>query len=112
MPSPTTEQSRRKPSETSTFVIASLVRDHGTSTRSLRAELPLRMRVRRSAMGSVIDIGSPARLHQPGNLALAREIAETEAAHAELPVKRTRPAAERAAVVLAHAELLPALRLH
>src|SRR2546423_4321447 len=39
---------------TSTRAIASFTFDHGTSVVSLRARLALRMRVRRSAMGSVI----------------------------------------------------------
>src|SRR5438445_181802 len=86
-PSPTTVQSRRKPSATSTRVIDSLVRDHGASTRSLRAWLALRILVSRSAIGSVIDIGSPTRLHQAGNLPLAGEVAQTQAAHPEFLVE-------------------------
>src|SRR5690242_13130840 len=112
MPSPTTVASRRKPSAISTRAIASFVRDHGTSTRSLRAWLPLRMRVKRSAIGSVIDIASPTRLDETGDLPLARQIAQAEPAHAELAVERPRPAAQRTAVVLPDAELLTARRFH
>src|SRR4030095_8148513 len=72
---------------------------------ALRACAPLRMRVSMSAMGSVIMSGSPAGLHEPRDLPLAREIAETQAAHAEATVEGARPPAERAAVVGPDAEL-------
>src|SRR4029453_4649957 len=83
----------------------SLCRDHGTSMLALRACAPLRMRVSMSAMGSVIMSGSPAGLHEPRDLSLARGVAETEAAHGEATVEGTRPAAEGTAVVRPDPEL-------
>ena len=61
-------------------------------------------------MGSVIMSGSPARLHEAGNLPLARQVAQAEAAHAEAPVERPRPPAQRAAVVGPDLELRAAGR--
>src|SRR5262245_429490 len=79
--------------------MASLCRDHGTSTLALRAAAPLRMRVSMSAMGSVIMSGSPAGLHEARDLSLAREVPQAEPAHAKAAEERTRPSAQRATVV-------------
>src|SRR5882762_3437094 len=102
-----TETSRRNPSSASTRAIASFSFDHGTSVVSLRARLALRMRVRRSAMGSVIISGAllPGCLDQSRNLPLQRELAQTDAAQLEAAEEGARTPAQRAAVVLAHAKL-------
>src|SRR5690606_19009263 len=82
----------------------------GQSTEDLRARIPLRIRVRKSAMGSVIDIANgpylPARLDHAGNLTLERQAAETQTAHVELTHVRPGAPTERAAVALAHVELV------
>src|SRR5436309_16074644 len=58
--------------------------DAGTSTVSCEAEIALRMRVRTSAMGSVIDIrGSPTRLRHPGHVAVVGQFAQADAARSE-----------------------------
>src|SRR5262245_28136484 len=82
------------------------------STFSCSARLALRMRVNRSAMGSLIMTESPARLDHAGHLALERELAEADAAQLELPQVSPRAAAQLAAVVDARLELHRALRLH
>src|SRR5512138_288496 len=77
------------------------------------------MRVSMSPMGSVklivrrplVPWCLPARLDDAGDFALQRALAEAEAAHLELAQERARPAAQGAAVVLAHLELQLALRL-
>src|ERR687893_2488610 len=79
--------------------ISCLSLDDGISTVSCAAMIPLRMRVRKSAIGSVIDMRSPARLRHAGDVALVRELAQADAAEPELAVHRTRaPAAAAAAV--------------
>src|SRR5688572_5417682 len=85
--------------------MASLWRDHGTSTAAFRAAPPLRMRVNMSAMGSVSMGASPAGLHDAGNLPLQGELAQADAAHAKAAVEGARPPAEPAAVVGPHPEL-------
>src|ERR1043166_9096147 len=87
----------------------SFTREPGTSMLSLPARMALRMRVRRSAIGSVIAMGltpSPARLDQSGDMPLAGVIPETDAAHAKTAEKCARAAAQRTAVVLPHLELI------
>src|SRR5882724_3378756 len=74
--------------------------DAGMSTNSKSASSPLRMRVRKSATGSVIDIARlPARLGQSGNVALVRHLAQADPAQAELAEVGTGAAAPLAAVV-------------
>src|SRR5437762_770576 len=105
----------RYPSSTSTRAISAFWRDQGTSTLALRALFALRLRVRRSPIGPVIiavAASAPARLREPRDLALARQIAQAEATHAEAAEVRTRPATERAAVVGAHLELRRPRGLH
>src|SRR3954452_15444884 len=77
--------------------ISRLRRLAGISTSSWAAMIPLRMRVRKSATGSVIDMGSPARLRHAGDVAVVRELAQADAAQPELAVHRPRPAAAAAA---------------
>src|SRR5690242_2213572 len=108
----TTVVPARYPSATRTFARASFWRDHGTSTVDFRAVVAFRMRVRMSAMGSVIMVASPARLHETRDVALPDEVPEAEAAHPEATIERARAAAERAAVVRAHLELGRPRRLH
>src|SRR4051794_22043732 len=69
----------------------------GMTTSSWAAWIPLRMRVRKSAMGSVIDMRSPARLRHAGDEPVVRELAQADPAHAELAVDGTRAAAAAAA---------------
>src|SRR4051812_28538243 len=77
--------------------------------------MPLRMRVRKSAMGSVIDIDrSPTRLRHAGDHPVVRELAQADPAQAELAEDGARPAAAAAArvlpgLVLAGARLADAL---
>src|SRR3954447_26230624 len=82
--------------------ISCLSLDEGISTVSWAAVIPLRIRVRKSAMGSVIDMErSPARLGHAGDHAVVRELAQADPAEAELAVHRARPATPAAARVLA-----------
>src|SRR3954451_9518103 len=56
--------------------------------------IPLRIRVRKSAIGSVIDMArSPARLRHARDEAVVRQLAQAQAAEPELPVHRARAAA-------------------
>src|SRR3569832_2742489 len=93
--------------------MASLVRECGSVIWSWRPRQPLRMRVSRSAIGSVIMIALllPARLDEAGNQSLQREIAHADAAKLEAPVDAARAAALLAACVSAHRELRLALAL-
>src|SRR3954471_1565820 len=83
--------------------------DAGMSTVSWSADRPLRMRVRRSAIGSVIDIGLPARLRHAGDVALVRHLPQADPAQAELAEVRAGTSAALAAVVLPGLVLLRAL---
>src|SRR5690348_17202880 len=85
--------------------------ERGSSIESLRARIPLRMRARKSAIGSVIDIfdissSLPARLDDARDVAAQRELAEAEATHLELTEVGTRAAATLAAALHANLELL------
>src|SRR4051794_23343419 len=92
--------------------------DAGTSTVSWAARMALRTRVRKSAIGSVMDMALrllPGRLRHPGDLAVVGELAKADAAHPELAVHRARPAAAGASsiglgLVLGGARLLDAQR--
>src|SRR5215210_7144947 len=55
--------------------------------------MPLRMRVRKSAIGSVIDMRSPTRLGHAGDHAVVRELAQAQPADAELAVHGARATA-------------------
>src|SRR4051812_40700009 len=81
----------------------------GISMSSRSACRPLRMRVRKSAMGSVIDIRLPARLREAGDHALVGNLAQADAAEPELAQVRARAPAALAAVVVPGAVLGPAL---
>src|SRR5436309_759969 len=101
-----------KPSSFRISAIRTLSREAGMSTFSCSAPLALRMRVRRSAIGSLRIRPLPARLHDARNLALERQLAEAEPAHLELPEVGARAAAQLAAVIGARAELRLTLGLH
>src|SRR3954454_10339068 len=79
--------------------ISCLSLDEGISTVSCAAMIPLLIRVRKSAMGSVIDIGLPARLRHAGDVAVVGHLAQRDAAEAELPVDRAGPATTASAPV-------------
>src|SRR6202161_1776852 len=78
--------------------------DTGTSTRWCLAAAALRMRVRKSAMGSVCIALLPARFHDAGNFSLERHTAETNSAHLELADISASAATNAAAVANAHFE--------
>src|SRR5262249_2401356 len=92
----------------------SLIFDHGTSTRSLCASDALRIRVRRSAIGSVNmrPPSSPARLGHARDLSAARELPQADPAELELAIEAAGPPARQTAVVGSHLELRPARGLH
>src|SRR5450432_281682 len=83
----------------------------GTSTFGWRAEIALRTRVSMSAMGSLVIfllLGarfSPTRLGHAWNLAVQGELAEAQAANAELAQERARTAAAPATVAVPAWEL-------
>src|SRR4051794_27057745 len=73
----------------------------GTSTFALRAMIALRIRVRKSAIGSVMIVPLPARLDHAGDVAVQRQLAEADPAKLELADEGARTAAVRAAVAVA-----------
>src|SRR3954471_4145015 len=81
--------------------ISRLSRLEGISTVSCAAMMPLRIRVRKSAIGSVIDMRSPARLGHAGDEAVVRQLAQAQAAEPELAIHRARAPAPTAARVRA-----------
>src|SRR3712207_3807485 len=75
--------------------------------------MPLRIRVRKSAMGSVMLMRRlPARLRHPGDLPRVRQLAQAYPADAELAVHRPGSAAAAAARVVAGLELRRARLAH
>src|SRR5712691_2347147 len=101
------DTSRMKPSARSTSQTRSFSFEAGRSSSSSPARCALRIRVNRSATGSVMlmTCSSPRRLEHAGDLALQGAIAETDPAHLELAEKGAVAAAQLAAVVGAHLEL-------
>src|ERR687890_2309778 len=89
--------------------ISALKFDAGISTSSRSACRPLRIRVRKSATGSVIDMRLPARLREAGDHALVGDLAQADAAEPELAQVRAWAAATLAAVVVPRLILRPAL---
>src|SRR5688500_16684905 len=87
-------------------------REEGTRTVSCEAVIPLRMRVRKSAVGSVIDMRSPAALGHSGDEALAGQLAQADPAQAELAIHRPCASAALAARVGAGLVLGGALLAH
>src|SRR2546423_12371856 len=80
----------------------------GMMTFAFRAVMALRMRVRRSAIGSVIL--SPARFDDARNVAAQRQLPEAQAAQFEFANESTRAPALGAAVAQLHLVLLLARR--
>src|SRR5437773_1578349 len=112
-PSLEVEKPVMKPSCSRIPAILALILDAGTSTFALRAMIALRIRVRKSAIGSVMGSLSPARLDDARDLATQRQPTEADAAHLELAQIRARPAADLAAVLPANLELrLPIDHVH
>src|SRR6185312_745063 len=99
------------PSSLRISAMRSLSFDDGMSTFSCSARLALRMRVRKSAIGSLY-MALPARLDHAGHLALEGELPEADPAGLELPQVAAGPAADLAARVGARLELGRALLLH
>src|SRR2546425_8314677 len=95
-------------------VILTFSFEAGISTFSCSARLALRMRVRRSATGSLIMVSAllPARLDHARDLALEGQFPEADAAGLELPQVPARPAAQLAAGVGPRFELGHTLLLH
>src|ERR1700739_1937015 len=89
-----------EPSSFSTLTIAALRREEASCTSALPAVWPLRMRVRRSAMGSVMLMPrpAPARLGQAGNLPAARDFADLHPREPELAVHTARAPGDGAAI--------------
>src|SRR4051794_13151233 len=89
-------------------------RDDGMSTVSWAAWIALRIRVRKSAMGSVLALtvvlsfgaaGLPRRLRHARDIALVRHLTQADPAQAELAVDGARAAAAAATAVLPGLEL-------
>src|SRR5713226_5256415 len=76
----------------------------GTSTRWCLAAAALRMRVRKSAMGSVCMVLLPARFHDAGDFSLERHSTETDSAHLKLANVSAGAAAAAAAIAHSHLE--------
>src|SRR5580700_6459283 len=91
--------------------ISALSFEAGTSTRWCLAAAALRMRVKKSAMGSVCIALLPARFHDAGNFSLERHTAKTDAAHLELADIPAGAATNAAAVANAHFEFWLLMRL-
>src|SRR5271169_60865 len=77
--------------------------DTGTSTRWCFAAVALRMRVKKSAMGSVCITPLPARFRHSRAFSLERHAAETDTAHLELA--NIAASAATAAAAVAHTDL-------
>src|SRR3954462_11635953 len=93
--------------------ISTLSLDAGMSTVSWAAWIPLRMRVRKSAMGSVMDMrGLPAALRHPRDVAVVGELAQADPADAELAVNTARAPALAAPGVLTGLVLAAARLAH
>src|SRR6266850_5738012 len=102
--------SRKRTRTSSVFTVES-----GTSTFLCFALHALRIDVNRSAMGSLTDMVPfpafgpsgllPAGLHHPRDLPQERQLAEADAAEAEIAEEPAWPSAPVAAVVAAHFEL-------
>src|SRR5580658_3063515 len=80
--------------------------EDGISTRECFAVEAFRIRVNKSAMGSVVILSSlPTCLYHAGNFSLERVAAETDAAQFKLAQKTARASADAATVALADLEL-------
>src|ERR1700745_42876 len=102
--SPSSVQDSMYPCSSRIRASSALSLEAGTATVSWAARVALRTRVRKSAIGSVIDMlvlfalsRLPGGLRHPGDLAVVRKFAQADAAHPELPVHGARTPAARAA---------------
>src|SRR5712671_4257333 len=88
-------------------------REEASCTSLLPAVWPLRMRVNRSAMGSVMLMRrpSPARLGETGNLTTTGDLADLHPREAELAVHAARASGNGAAVALPRRAGIARLRL-
>src|ERR1700747_2911613 len=89
-------------------------REEASCTSALPAVWPLRMRVRRSATGSVMlmaFVPSPARLRQARNLAARGHFADLHPREAKLAAHAARAARDGGAVALARGARVPRHRL-
>src|SRR5579864_8101553 len=94
--------------------MAAFSREESSCTSLLPAVWPLRMRVRRSAMGSVMlmpGAPSPARLGETGDLAAACDLADLHARQPELAVHPARAPGDGAAVAVPRGTGIARLRL-
>src|SRR6516162_7479589 len=93
--------------------MAALRREEASCTSLLPAVWPLRMRVSRSAIGSVMLMRrpSPARLGEARDLAAAGDLADLHAREAELAVHPARAPGDGAAVPLPRGARIARLRL-
>src|ERR687897_866982 len=89
--------------------ISALKFEAGISTSSRSACRPLRMRVRKSAIGSVSDMVLPAGFGEARDHALVGDLPHADAAEPELAQVRARATAPLAAVVVPRLVLGPAL---
>src|SRR5437764_15294727 len=87
-------------------------REDASCTSLLPAVWPLRMRVNRSAMGSVMLMRrpSPARLGETGNLTTTGDLAHLHPRQAELALHAARAAGDGATVALPRGTGIPRLR--
>src|SRR5215467_875305 len=80
--------------------------DAGATTSAWRAMMALRIRDRKSAMGSVIDMRHlPARFDDAGDITAQREGPEADTAELELAQVRARATTLLASVLVAHLPL-------
>src|SRR5688500_12303354 len=97
-----------KPSSLRSFTTSSFSFDIGTSSRSCLAICALRIRLSKSAMGSVMLIAVsprlPARLDDARQIALEGQAPQVNAAQPKLPVDPARASAEPAPVAVPHLE--------
>src|SRR6202050_4564249 len=85
--------------------------EEGIPPRESSPREPFRIRVNKSAMGSVVILPSlPASLHHAGNFSLERVSSETDAAHFKLAEKPARTSADPATVPVT--DLVLQLLLH
>src|SRR5690348_1518937 len=76
----------------------------GTSTLGWRARIALRTRVSMSAIGSLVISLLPASLDHAGDLAVEGELAEAQAADAELAQEAARTSATPAAIAMPYSQ--------
>src|SRR5690242_11262146 len=93
--------------------MAALRREEASCTSLLPAVWPLRMRVSRSATGSVMLMlrPSPAALGEPRNLAAACDLADLHPREPELAVHAARTSGDGAALALPRGARITRLRL-